>query len=540
MLYETWHTFDAGSLVAGAVENFLPFYTGLDSTGAAVAYGSTVNGNYQLDQSLFDLSGGGRGLLDHTRTQMVMATPFGNAYPPKLNYLLNTNGRVDISAARTTFVIRDQMELLNADARMRQITTQVGPYSTNARLESGGHIHLQAGDEFGRPHILRNGLAAMYLANGVIGDDYGPTGLNTSEATPEITGVTWETTHVDLQVSVPPERSLTTTALARDIGPLGTVQPHFAEVMGFEVAQSELHDLLPTGFTAEIHDASAGVIRIAPLSGDFEPGARIAYARGPAAPVFDENDKAAGTHLYMPIVTCDAGGGYEGLPLRPNVEFAASLVSNVAQNARVKTQPGLGFSIAQTGTIGAGKGGKLTAEFIGSLAYTNTTARLISLNASNFVLDVNRNGAVYFSAKGNNGSTVFAESSPNGTIKHGWTGLSARVLHLVASVDLANNEAHVWLKDETGTFVEILTPSFTTTETEFANNRRFSFGDSASLPVRGEFQKFAVYFEKTTNADTSALTPYMIKLPGAANFNSTTNAGAGPIFSAPVNPVLDV
>jgi len=227
---------------------------------------------------------------------------------------------------------------------------------------------------------------------------------------------------------VPAGRNLTTTALARGLAPLGTAKPHFAEVMGFEVAQSELHDLLPTGFTAVIHDASAGIIRITPLSGNFEPGARIAYARGPASPVFEESDKAAGTHLYMPIVTCDAGGGYEGFPLRPNVEFAATSIAGVAQSPRVKTQPGLGFSIAQTGTIGAGQGSELTVEFIGALTYTNGTARLISLNASNFVLDVHRNGSVTFSVKGNNGSTVFSENAPNGTIKHGWTGLSARVL----------------------------------------------------------------------------------------------------------------
>jgi len=90
-------------------------------------------------------------LLDHTRTKMVMATPFGNAFPPKLNYLLNTNGQIDISLSRVTFMIRDQMELLNADARMQQITAQVGPYATNVRFEDGGAIHLQAGDEFGRP-----------------------------------------------------------------------------------------------------------------------------------------------------------------------------------------------------------------------------------------------------------------------------------------------------------------------------------------------------------------------------------------------------
>lgn len=537
LIYETWHTSDSGELASDAIGAFLPFYTGMDSAGNTVAYGSTVtasNGtSYVLNKSLFDVSGADRGMFDTARTKMVMATPYGNAFEGSRNYLTQTDGTVGTNN-RIRFNIRDKMELLNADPRMAQVIAQVGPYSYNVHTD--GSIHLDNTLEFGRPHIVRNGLAAMYLANGVIADDYSAT----LEGTPEITDVTWTSTHADVQVSVPPGRNLTTTALARGLGPLGTSKPHFAEVMGFEVAQTELHDLLPSGYTAVIHDAAAGIIRITPDIGSFEPGARIAYARGASVPVFDATDRADGTHFYVPIVTSGAGGGYDGMPLRPNVEFVCTDIAGTLRAPRVITQPDLGFSIAQTGSIGAGRGGQLTIEFIGSLAYTHQTIDLITMNANNLDLTVSRDGEIRFRVKGNTGTTVFDETSAQGIVQFGWSEASGQVLHLVASVDLAGQEAHVWVKDDTGSFNEVLTPSFTTTETEFVTSRRFTFGGSGTAAARGEFQKFATYFGMTADGSTTGLTPYLIKVPNAANFNGASNAGIGPDFNTPVNPVSDV
>lgn len=534
LIYETWHTFDIGALSADAVGNFLPFYTGIDASGTKVDYGTSVLSNYTLDHSLFDLSGDGRGLFDETRTKMVMATPYGNTFAPMRNYFTGLDGLYK-NNSRIRFQVRDQMALLNANSDMARVLTQVGPYAIDVRGETGGTIHLENGDEFGRPHILRTGVAAMLLANGVIADSYGAT----TENTPEITGATWTASHVDVTVSVPTGRQLTTTALARGLAPLGTSKPHFAEVMGFEVAQGPLHDLLPTGFTAQVEDASAGIIRITPESGSFEPGARIAFARGPSVPVFEESDKAAGTHLYMPLVTCGAGGGYEGLPLRPNVEFLAQSIAGTAAPDAVATQPDLGFRAAQVGNIGSGQGGQLTLEYVGSLQYIHQSQKLFTSGGSKLDLRVSREGEIRFLVKGNGGTTVFDETSASGLVHHGWTNTAGRMLHIVATCDLAANTAHVWLKDETGAFVEILTPSFTTSETEYDNNRGFIFGDAGTFRLLGRIQKMAVYFGTTSTGDTSGLTPYLIKTPDAANFNSTTNAGNGPDFAAPTNPVTD-
>lgn len=530
-LLEFYSSDDGPLLSTDALNNFLPYYAGVDTAGSKVDYGSQVNGNYTLDHSLYDLSGDGRGLFDESRTKMVLQTPWGRSLSTGLrSYLTDLDGIVG-TTNRDLFRIRDNMDELLADPHMAGLVAQVGPYPINIVMEANGTGHPERYMELGRAQMLRHVVSSSYLAMGVYADDYStaPSGV------PQIIGETWTSTHVDVEVFVPSGRALTTTALARGMGSIGTAQPWHTEVMGFNFAQSELHDLLPSGFEAVIHDAAAGIIRITPDTGTISPGARLAYATGPAVPVYDVADKGL-TEYYVPIVTTGAGGNNEGLPVLAN--YTAIHTSN--KPAAVRAPAGLGIEATQQNTVGSAFGSAMTFEFMGALDYTNDTIDLFTLTGSKMEISINRNGFLRFIVKGAAGSTVFSEDSLPGLIHFGWQPGTGRLVHLVASYDFAAGTANAWLKNDAGIFDEIITASFTTTETELSSGRKYKFGDRSMDPLIAEVQRMAAYVGYTSTGDVSGLTPYLVKAADAASFNSTTNTGSGGDFAAMTDLVTDV
>lgn len=532
MVYETWHTSDATELANDPIGFFLPFYTGVDGTGAIVATGTTLGGVYDLDHMLFDLSGAGRGIFDENRTKLVFATPFGNGYEQTaLNHFLRASGEPD-GNKRVVFSMRENLKDLLADPNMQTVVAQEGPYANNLMVNIGGTIHLE-NSEFGRPHIYRNAFAACYLANGVIADDYSVTSLGI----PEITGVTWAQTHVDVQVSVPAGRALTTTRLARGLAAIGSAQPYYTEVMGFELAPSLDRALSPSGFDAVVHDASAGIIRITPDSGTLENGARLTFGNGQSIPVYDAGDKEAGTHLNMPIVTCGAGEGYDGLPLKPNVTFFADAVSGSAPLAAHVRTPETGYSAELASNYVADQ---MTIEFIGSLSYTHDHHTLFDTGGNRVVLQINRDGGIRWQVKSGSAITLFNETTSDGTVLLDYTMDQMGQLHLIASVDRISQTANLWVKDQGGVFQPVLTPIFTDPGTPLISDRKLRLGKVDNDAMYGRIEKMVVWQAHTSTPDTAGLgTPYAIREGNAAAWNATTNTGTGPDFANLTGLVVD-
>jgi len=532
LIYETWHTADGPELASDPTGIFLPFYTGVDAGGNAVATGADMSGVYNLDHMLFDLSGQARGLFNETRTKMVYATPFGNGFTNGMNNFLDTDGVLDRNRL-LRHEMRDKLDSMLATTPMQAIVAQQGPYSNNVMIQLGGTIHLEENEEFGRPHILRNGFAAAYLANGVISDDYSGTELGI----PEITGVTWSQTHIDVQVSIPAGRQLTTTRIARGMADIGTAQPHYTEVMGFEFAQNLEHSLLPSGFSAVIHDASAGIIRITPDAGVIENGARLTFADGQSIPVLEDADKTAGSHLNMPIVTCGAGGGYEGLPLKPQAVFWGDNIAGATPILPHVRSPIAGFEVEVSEDYSSDT---LTMEFKGSLTFTDDKHVLVSTPANRLIFGIDREGDIQWLMKSGSETTLFNKRSPEGTVPLGYTMDRMRQVHLVASIDRIAETATVWLKDEAGVFQTVMTPSFTDPGGPLIIDRAIQFGKTGNDAMHGRIEKLAVWQSYTNTPDTSVLgAPYALKEGNAASWNATTNAGTGPEFINRIGVMVD-
>ncbi|MFN6951879.1 MAG: hypothetical protein ACK4NE_04720, partial [Albidovulum sp.] len=269
---------------------------------------------------------------------------------------------------------------------------------------------------------------------------------------------------------------VTTTRLARGEPPLGSGQPHWTEVMGFQI----------NGAPARNTQIVAGRVRIFPDGGSFTHTDTIQYGEGGATGMiaFPE-DHAAATWKNLPIVDVGAAG-LAGIPVAP-LPAAAALVNTLPAAAQAFATGATGPYFLDPANVPAGTTQITYAARFRLNALPPTGSYILFAQAgSSFDVEILNNGSIRVNLR----DSATVKVITNGLVAAGLTG---GIWHdVVCSADMAAQVCRVRLN---GTLLATL-PFSTPGTGFFASNRAISFlaRNNATLQFIGSVETLKAWF----------------------------------------------
>jgi hypothetical protein len=304
LVLESWF---AGDRATGTQWNeaFAPMYTGLAADGTPFATGGTTTRNAAVDNFLWDLSGQDRGLFDEDTTKLGIFGPHrfeGVVTDPRVSAYENADGSTAFGLRAIDRARIGAEAFLDNPAVQKISVAPVLPvpldYSNGYLDESGQWVdtaHPSSGTPDGAQRLAKHVANAALVALGHV-----------SAETPVFDIVRWTPDYVEVGST---GGRITTARIVRGMDPLGEGQPHWTDVLGFEV----------NGLAAERAEITEdGMIRIFPLAGAlFGVDDFIDFGRGGANGFLTPlEDWLAQAYLNLPII--DRGLiGLEGVGVRP-------------------------------------------------------------------------------------------------------------------------------------------------------------------------------------------------------------------------------
>lgn len=290
---------------------------------------------------------------------------------------------------------------------------------------------------------------------------------------------------------------VTTSRIARGLAPLGSDQPHWTDVFGWQI----------NGQPAERAEIVAGRVRIYPNAALFASTDVIRFGEGGATGMIKfPEDHLAGTHLNLPIV--DLGlAGIDGVPVRPLPDEA--VLSNTV------TAPSGGFVTSATGpyfydvaTFGEGVSQLFFQFDLTPMVPSSGTTMLMTSTGNYLRLEILPNGKLRLRVRDTGGVVVvdYAQTS-SGTV------IDGVYADIRLSIDLAAGYARIWVNGGL-----VLDSVFTSTTPTLPTNRQLQLLATASgaNQVQADVMRLAVWKDATPDGILPASGPYK-DLPGPAS-----------------------
>ncbi|MDW4550099.1 LamG-like jellyroll fold domain-containing protein [Defluviimonas sp. D31] len=296
---------------------------------------------------------------------------------------------------------------------------------------------------------------------------------------------------------------VTTTRLKRGEAALGSGQPHWTEVMGFQI----------NGLPAVKASIVAGRVRILPNSGSFSYADTVQYGNGGATGMIGfPGDQIAGTWKNLPIVDLGAAG-LDGVPVRPLAD--AAVVANTLPVATPR------FATSATGpyfldpvNLPAGTSARTFAGRFRVPALPTTTAILFTQVSTGFDVELMNNGALRFTVEDGAGTKMrSAHTVATALAANVWYDLVCAADQVAAVLRVTINGALVATVPFTGSGNGV-----------FQSTRALGFlaRNNATLQFVGDVEYLRVWRSATVTGAAPATTPYK-QILGPA---SATNADA--------------
>ncbi|OYX42425.1 MAG: hypothetical protein B7Z02_12010 [Rhodobacterales bacterium 32-67-9] len=319
-------------------------------------------------------------------------------------------------------------------------------------------------------------------------------------STPEFDNALWETSGAWVEVwsSVGP---VTTTRLARGEAPIGTAQPHWTEVMGFQI----------NGLPAVNTQIVAGRVRIFPNSGIFTHADAIQYGEGGATGMIAfPDDSFAGTWRNLPIVDVGAAG-LDGVPVRPLADPAV-LANSLPAGAPSFTTSATGPYFLNPLNVPAGTTG---ITFAGRFRFTlpaSGTYILFAQTSTGFDVELMNTGNLRVTVEDGTGAKMLSASIvPTALVSGVW-------YDIVCSADQVAKVLRVAIDG-----VLVATVPFTGTGNGlFQSSRAISFvgRNSGALQFVGDVEYLRAWYSVTATGTAPATAPFKEILGPAAIANA--------------------
>lgn len=470
-----------GSLGAAYGEALFPLFSGMTAAGAPVAFPADIS--YGAGQSYH---------ADHW---------FGELYDPaRTRWVPYGPHRFDIGAA-----MRDATHLADGSVQVQLFNKQAARQSWRAMLAlPQATMFLPAAVE---PLTYVNGVPDGAGGWTDIAHPAGdtPDGIQawarlTAHAVLRSAGLSawpvpvfdhalWEPTGAWVEVwsSAGP---VTTTRRARGEPPLGAGQPHWTEVMGFQI----------NGLPARDARIVAGRVRIFPESGSFTHADAIQYGEGGATGMiaFPE-DAIAATWKNLPVVDVGAAG-LAGIPVAP-LPAAAVLANTLPATAQPFATAAAGPWFLDPVKVPSGAtAATFAARFRLDALPPTGGYTLFSQSGATFDLLILNNGNLRVSVRDGAGVTVLANTAIA-------AALAAGVWHdVVAAVDQAGQVFRLRLNGAT-----VATLPFTAAGNgRLDANRAVSFlaKNNGTVQFVGQVETLRVWFSATPGGTEPAATPH--------------------------------
>ena len=282
---------------------------------------------------------------------------------------------------------------------------------------------------------------------------------------------------------------VTTTRLARGEQALGTGQPHWTEVMGFQI----------NGAPARNTQIVGGRVRIFPATGVFTYADAVQYGEGGATGMiaFPE-DAIAGTWKNLPIVDVGAAG-VEGIPVLP-LPAAAALTNTLPAAAQPFTTSATGPCFLDPANVPAGTTAiTFAARFRLPALPPSGSYILFAQAGASFDVEIMNNGSIRVNIR--DGAAVKVLS--NALVPAGLTG---GLWHdIVCSADQVAQVCRLRLN---GALVATL-PFTTPGNGLFASNRAVSFlgRNTGTLQYVGDVETLRIWLSATPSGAEPVAAP---------------------------------
>ncbi|MCV2873779.1 hypothetical protein OEZ71_15880 [Defluviimonas sp. WL0050] len=282
---------------------------------------------------------------------------------------------------------------------------------------------------------------------------------------------------------------ITTTRRARNEPALGTTQPHWTEVMGFQI----------NGTPAATTQIINGKVRIMPNSGPFTYVDSIQYGEGGASGMIAyPDDYIAETWKNLPIVNI-GGTGLNGIPVRPLADPGV-LANTLPVGAPSFLTSATGPYFLDPANVPAGTSAITHAARIRFDALPGSTAILFAQSSTGFDVELMNTGALRVTVEDGTGlRTLNAVTVP--------TALSSGVWYdIVCSANQVEKAFRVAIDGQL-----VATVPFTASGNGlFQSNRSLSYlaRNSGAPQFVGQIEYLRTWFSTIPNGLAPAGTPY--------------------------------
>lgn len=282
---------------------------------------------------------------------------------------------------------------------------------------------------------------------------------------------------------------ITTTRRARNEPALGTTQPHWTEVMGFQI----------NGTPAATTQIINGKVRIMPNSGPFTYVDSIQYGEGGASGMIAyPDDYIAETWKNLPIVNI-GGTGLNGIPVRPLADPGV-LANTLPVGAPSFLTSATGPYFLDPANVPAGTSAITHAARIRFDALPGSTAILFAQSSTGFDVELMNTGALRVTVEDGTGlRTLNAVTVP--------TALSSGVWYdIVCSANQVEKAFRVAIDGQL-----VATVPFTASGNGlFQSNRSLSYlaRNSGAPQFEGQIEYLRTWFSTIPNGLAPAGTPY--------------------------------
>ena len=469
-----------GSFGQSYGEAMFPLFAGTTITGAAITFPATISYgaglSYRADHWFGEF-------YDYARTRWVPYGPHRFDIDADMRDATHySDGSQQFNLVNKELVRQSWREMLALPAATMFLPLSIEPITYINGYDDGAggwadFAHPAGNTPDGTSAWARLTAHAILQSSGLSG-----------WTAPEFDNCLWEASGAWVEVwsSAGP---VTTTRLARSEAPLGTAQPHWTEVMGFQI----------NGLPARNARIVAGRVRIFPNSGSFTHADAIQYGEGGATGMiaFPE-DFFAATWKNLPIVDVGAAG-LDGVPVRPLADPAV-LASTLPAGAPSFTTTATGPYYLNPTNVPSGVSAITYAGRFRFTVPTNTTYILFTQSSTGFDVELMNNGSLRVTIEDGTGAKMLSSSVvPTALVSGVWYDI----------VCAADQVARLLRVSVNGTLVATV-PFTATGNGLFQSSRAIGFlgRNNGSLQYVGDVEYLRAWHSVTGTGAPPATTPF--------------------------------
>ncbi|MEM7470458.1 MAG: hypothetical protein AAF340_03835 [Pseudomonadota bacterium] len=470
-----------GSFAGSYEQGLFPLFTGKQEDGSAVSFPTTINfgtsSSYKADHWFGEL-------YDPAHTRWIAFGPHKFDIGADMqNATVLSGGATENNLLNKQLARESWREMVvnpNADALFLPLGLEPLTYQNGYDDGAGSwtdQSHPSAWTDDGSPMFGRLMAHAILQSSGL-----------TNWAMPVFDQAEWQPAgaYVEVWSSA---GDITTPRLKRGLPALGNTQPHWTDVMGWQI----------NGQPAQRAEIVAGRVRIYPNAGIFVSSDVIRFGEGGATGMvkFPE-DHFAGTHLNLPVVD-HALSGIDGVPVRP--------LPDEAVLANTLPAPAGGFSTSTTGpyfydpqTLGAGVSAMQFHFDLQPTVPASGAIMLMTTTGNYLRLEVLPNGKLRVRVRDTGGVVhVDYAQTASGTIIN---GVQADIR---LAIDLAAGYTRIWVNG-----AQVMDESFTSATPTLPSNRAVNLlaTFNGSNQVVANVDRIAVWKEALGDGSLPGTTPY--------------------------------